>query len=75
MRKPRAEKNAAKNAAAKVVVWPCDLERRYGISVSARYCWERDHKLPARDFFVGGEAVGWHLATIEAAERGQAVAA
>ena len=32
--------------------------------------WERDGKLPDRDVFVGGRAVGWKPETIEFAERG-----
>jgi hypothetical protein len=31
---------------------------------------ERDGRLPPRDFFIGGVAVGWRPETIEAAERG-----
>jgi hypothetical protein len=29
---------------------------------------ERDSRIPPRDFFIGGKAVGWHVATIAAAE-------
>lgn len=53
------------------IVWPRGLEQRYGISAPTRWRWERDRKLPARDVFVGGVAVGWRPETLEAADRGE----
>jgi predicted DNA-binding transcriptional regulator AlpA len=46
------------------------METRYGISAPTRWRWEKDGKLPRRDVFVGGVAVGWRPSTIETAERG-----
>jgi predicted DNA-binding transcriptional regulator AlpA len=52
------------------LVWPSELEGRYGISTPTRWRWERDGKLPKRDVKVGGVLVGWRPETLEAAERG-----
>ena len=51
-------------------IWPSGVQMRYGISACTRWRWEKDNKLPPRDVFVGGVAVGWHPQTIETAERG-----
>jgi hypothetical protein len=58
--------------AGTAVVWPAGLQVRLGISSITRWRWERDGKLPARDVFVDGVAIGWRPATLEAAERGPA---
>ena len=52
------------------IVWPKALETRYDISAVTRWRYERMGKLPKRDAFIGGVAVGWKLATLEAAENG-----
>jgi predicted DNA-binding transcriptional regulator AlpA len=39
------------------VIWPGDLERFYGISLSTRWRWEREGQLPARNVHIGGG--GW----------------
>jgi len=52
------------------VIWPAGLRARYGISPATQVRWERAGKLPARDVFVGGRAVGWRPETLERAERG-----
>lgn len=52
------------------VIYPRGLEIRYGISLSTRWRWEKAGRLPIRDVYVGGVAVGWRPETIEAAERG-----
>ena len=52
-------------------VWPSGVENRYDISPPTRWRWEKDGKLPARDVFVGGIAIGWRPETLEAADRGQ----
>jgi hypothetical protein len=44
------------------VIWPGDLERFYGISLSTRWRWERQGQLPARNVFVGGG--GWLADTL-----------
>ena len=56
------------------LVWPSELERRYGISNPTRWRWERDGKLPPRDVKVGGRFVGWRPETLDAAERGTGAA-
>lgn len=53
------------------VIYPRGLEIRYGISLSTRWRWERDGRLPPRDVHVGGALVGWRPETIERAERGE----
>lgn len=57
------------------VVFPTDLEGRYGCSSDTVRRWERDGRLPARDVRIGGKTKGWKLETIEAAERAEAQAA
>lgn len=52
-------------------VWPLGVERMFGISGCTRWRWERLGKLPPRDYFVAGEAVGWHVETLNRAARGQ----
>jgi predicted DNA-binding transcriptional regulator AlpA len=56
------------------LIWPSELEGRYGISTPTRWRWERDGKLPKRDVKVGGVLVGWRPETLDAAERGTAAA-
>jgi hypothetical protein len=58
-----------------IALLPADIEHRYRISLSSRQRWEREGKLPKRDFFIGGKAKGWLLTTLERAERGENVAA
>ena len=58
----------------KEVFWPADIQERYGISSATCYRWEKDGRLPDRDFFLGpGKALGWKRATIDAWESGQTV--
>lgn len=54
-----------------VCIWPRGVEQRYDISSPTRWRWEKQGRLPARDVFVGGKAVGWRPETLDAAERGQ----
>lgn len=49
------------------VVWPGGVQARYGISVTTRWRWERDGKLPKRDINVGGKT-GWRPSTLDAFE-------
>jgi predicted DNA-binding transcriptional regulator AlpA len=53
-------------------IWPRGLRERYGVSGPTLWRWERTGKLPDRDVFIGGRAVGWRPETIERAERGEA---
>ena len=52
------------------VVWPSGVEQRYGISGPTRWRWERAGKLPPRDVYIGGVAVGWRPATLDRFESG-----
>jgi hypothetical protein len=61
--------------APRVTLTPADVEHRYRVSNTTRQRWERERKLPPRDYFLGGKAKGWMLATIEKAERGEYAAA
>jgi predicted DNA-binding transcriptional regulator AlpA len=53
------------------LITPRGLEARYGWSPPTRWRAERDRRVPARDVFIGGRAVGWKPSTIEAAESAQ----
>jgi hypothetical protein len=57
--------------APSVALMPADLEHRYRISNTTRQTWEREKKLPPRDFYVGDKPRGWLLETIMKAERGE----
>lgn len=57
------------------IVWPAGLCERLGIKPVTRWRWEKDGKLPPRDAYINGVAVGWRPATIETALRGPAAAA
>jgi predicted DNA-binding transcriptional regulator AlpA len=59
----------------KNIVWPFGVCERYGVSAVTRWRMENDGRLPPRDAFIGGKAVGWRPETLDAAERGQRVAA
>lgn len=54
------------------VVYPRGIEERLGVSTPTRWRMERDGRLPPRDVYIGGKAVGWRPETLEAAERGHA---
>ena len=56
------------------VIYPRGVEQRLGISDTTRWRWERTGRLPPRDVYVGGVAVGWRPATLEAAENGAGAA-
>ena len=40
-------------------IWPSGLRDRYGVAGPTLWRWERAGKLPTRDVFVAGRAVGW----------------
>jgi hypothetical protein len=52
------------------ILWPRDVERRYGITDDTRRAWERRQRIPVRDVHIAGRPEGWYLTTIENAERG-----
>jgi hypothetical protein len=57
---------------ASAVAWtPTDLMHRYRISPATRRRWERERRLPPRDFFLNGEPYGWRVETILRMERGE----
>jgi hypothetical protein len=64
--------SAAARAVGPVVIYPGGAEIRYSISGPTRWRWEQAGKLPPRDVFVGGKAIGWRPETLEEAERGPA---
>lgn len=55
--------------------WPRAVEDFFGISACTRWRWERERRLPPRDVFLDGRAIGWKPETIQAAARGAASAA
>jgi hypothetical protein len=65
----------AKIRPAPAILWPTDVQHRYGISATSRWRWEKTGRLPPRDFFLAGKAEGWHRATLDAADRGEQVVA
>jgi predicted DNA-binding transcriptional regulator AlpA len=71
-RKPKAKTRQPKRPrlGGSHVVYPRGLEDRYGWSDTTRWRAERDGKVPPRDVFIGGKAVGWRPSTLETAERG-----
>ncbi len=71
----RTPPHKAVRTAGTACIWPRGLRDRYGISGPTLWRWERSGKLPARDVFVGGRAIGWRPQTIERAERGEIHAA
>lgn len=52
------------------VIYPRGVEQDYGVSDVTRWRWEKSGRLPARDVFVGGVAVGWRPETLAEAQRG-----
>lgn len=52
------------------VIWRAGLCQRYGITHVSLWRWEKAGKLPPRDVFIGGRALGWRLETILRAEAG-----
>ncbi len=65
--KPRAKRTTREGTRC---VKPINVQARLGYSSVTVWRMERDGRLPARDVFVGGKAVGWRPETLESAERG-----
>jgi predicted DNA-binding transcriptional regulator AlpA len=63
-----ARKPKTPRLAGSAVIYPRGLEERYGWSAPTRWRAERDGRVPPRDFFIGGRAVGWRPETLAAAE-------
>jgi len=53
------------------VIWPAGVQARYGISHVTRWRWERDGRLPPRDFRIG-DRTGWRPETLDQFERANA---
>jgi hypothetical protein len=49
------------------VVWPSGAQQRYGISATTLWRWEKNGRLPPRDFNLRGKT-GWKPATLDSAE-------
>jgi hypothetical protein len=47
-----------------------DLQRRWRKSAPTIGRMLRDGRLPPKDFYLGGQPVGWRIETIETIERG-----
>lgn len=58
-------------AAGTGIIWPRGLRDRYGVSGVTIWRWQRAGRLPARDAFLNGVAVGWKPSTIDAVMRGE----
>jgi len=54
-----------------VALLPKEVAIRYRIADYTRSRWEREGKLPKRDFFIGGKPRGWKLETLLRAEAGE----
>ena len=50
-----------------IVVYPHVVQAQLGVSAVTRWRMEKDGRLPARDFFLNGEPVGWKPDTLQAA--------
>jgi hypothetical protein len=55
-------------------IWPRGIELMYGITPPTRRRWEGNRRLPPRDFYIAGQAVGWKPETIAAAQAGEVAA-
>jgi len=71
--KPRKAKRGPREGTS--VVWPRGVAARLGVSSITRWRMEKDGRLPPRDYFIGGVAVGWKPETLERAARGPAAEA
>jgi hypothetical protein len=61
---PSATKKRNAPGAAQAVLWPRDVQARYGISPATLWRWEKAGRMPARDVSVS-DLTGWYVATIE----------
>jgi hypothetical protein len=52
------------------IIWPRDVEARYGISCPTRLRWEKAGRLPKRDVYLAGQPMGWKPETLDAADAG-----
>jgi hypothetical protein len=56
-------------------IWPRGVEIRFGISACTRWRWETASptRLPKRDVFINGRAVGWKPETLDQADGGEQI--
>lgn len=64
---PVKRRKHVKGETPATVIWRTALLARWGLSEATLWRYERDRKLPARDFRLG-DRKGWKRATIEAFE-------
>jgi predicted DNA-binding transcriptional regulator AlpA len=57
----------SKKRLAPRVIYPQGVEQILDVSKPTRWRMEREGRLPARDVFIGGVAVGWKPETIDRA--------
>lgn len=65
----RTDKAKRGPRAGSAVIWPGGVEEMFDVSPPTRWRMERDGRLPPRDYYVGGKAVGWRPETLDAASR------
>ena len=63
-KRKKARRRVRLPVAERALARPRDVEAQFDISDTTRWRWERDGKLPKRDMFLGGEAIGWRPATL-----------
>ena len=75
MAKKRGLQLRVRPSAGSGVVWPLGVQQHFGITAVTRWRWERAGKLPARDVYLDGQAIGWRRETLDRAEAGPNAAA
>jgi predicted DNA-binding transcriptional regulator AlpA len=65
------KKGVRQRHAGTALIWPAGVEEMLGVSPATRWRMERERRLPPRDGYVGGKAVGWRPETIEAMLAGE----
>lgn len=68
------KKGVRQRHAGTALIWPAGVEEMLGVSPATRWRMEREGRLPPRDAYLGGAAVGWRPSTIEAMLAGKSPA-